>query len=214
MGIEVISLFLESLPKLVLVFALYTYLIYIAFFKNGKFSTVGSLEEAGKLIILFVGFFILVISMIAGIIFISHMMFSTPLPTDWTPDMQNILLSILAFVFMPYVMKKEAEKKKRKFDLGDWFFIILILDLWVIIFSIIILIYAKFFLHSSELSTQFLGIILFLGLVFLLCFAHLKVVLTQMFRLRKRKYFDKRIWRILTFQVITSIIALVVYVLG
>ena len=213
MNVDVISLLLESLPKMLVIFAIYTYLLWIALFKKGKFSAIKSLEEVGKLIILFIGLFILIISMICGIIFLSHIMFSTPLPTDLTLDMQSIVFSVFAFVFIPYIMKKEAEKNDKKFDLGDWYFFMLVLDLWIIIFSLVSLIYANFFLHSAQLTNYFLGIVLFTGFIFLLCLMFLKVVLTHMFRLRKRKYFDEKIWKLIAFQVITSIIALVIYTL-
>lgn len=213
MDIDIISLLLEPLPRLVVVFLVYTYLLYVALFKKGKFSSIKNLEEIGKLIILFTGLFILIISIVYEILFVSNIMFSTPLPTDLTLDMESIIFSILAFVFLPYMMKKEADKKKKKFDLGDWYFFILLLDLWIIIFSLVSLSYVAFFLHSSQLTIYFLGIVLFTSFLFLLCLMFLKVVLTHVFKLRKRKYFDKKIWKLIAFQLIISITALVIYIL-
>ncbi|MDO8511415.1 MAG: hypothetical protein Q7S55_04590 [Nanoarchaeota archaeon] len=208
---SVIPILFES-PSLPLALVVYTYLLYIAFFKKGKFILIESLDEMGRLIILFIGLSILTISIIVGIIFLSSILFGTTLPKELFFNWQDVILPLLAFIFIPYLFKKESEKKHRKFDLGDWFFIILVFDLGLIIFSLINAIYAKIFV-TAEVSSFFMITSLFLGFSFLLSVAYLHAVLIPMLKLREQKYFNKKGLKICIFQIFISIIAICIYLL-
>lgn len=207
---ETTSIIFDSLPPLMVAFLAYTYLLYIAFFKKGKFTGIKDLEEAGKLIFLFLGLFALIMPIIFGLIFLSHIMFGIPLPQDLTSDMQAVIFSILVFVFYPYMMKKDAEKKGKKFDIADWFEVILTLQLLLIIFTIVSFIYTLI-TEPVEISSFFLGVFIFLLLFFIMGIAYLWVTV-KFFHLRKRAYPFKRILRIIISEIIMSIFALIIYI--
>jgi hypothetical protein len=207
---ETTSIVFDSLPPLVVAYLVYTYLLYIAFFKKGKFKGINDLEEAGKLIFLFFGIFALTIPIMFGLIFLSHVMFEIPLPQDLTSDMQAVVFYILVFVFYPYMMKKDAEKRGRKFDIADWFELILSLQVLLILFTIINFIYTKIIANSGA-SNFFLGVFVFLFLLFIMGIAYLGATI-KFFHLRRRSFLTKGALRTIVIGIILSVLALFLYV--
>lgn len=206
------NIFLNSQPPIILVLIVYVYLLYVIFFKKGKFVLIENVEEFGKLLLLFSGFFILIYSIITGIIFLMHVLFAIQLPTTLDTDISSLLFVLIFFTFYPYLLKKDAEKHNKKFDLGDWISFILIINSLLLVFALINSLYTIIFV-SSGIAGYFFGLSIFLAICFLVNFVYLKIVLTKIFHLRRTPFSIKRTIKLIIYEAVISIIALASYLL-